>query len=134
VKNPIRLRVQRSKKVDCPRDLNSTVQLCYSSSLTGDNVYKQPITVSRSDANGNSEEVVYKYMSEKETKISRDTSGVFADYDGTGYVIDFDPMLRTSDWYRMLDDLEAANYFSVDIRAVHISFTLFIPSTSYWVA
>lgn len=73
-------------------------------------------------------------MTEKETKISRDTSGVFTNYDGTGYVVDFDPMLKTTDWDRMITDLKEADFFSEDIRAVHVSFTLFAPSTSYWVA
>ena len=78
------------------------------------------------------------YKSEADTRITRTAIGDFSDYDGSGYVYDFDPMDTYANWeilMNKLNDLTDKNpYFDKSTRSFFISFTVFSPSTSMWVA
>lgn len=73
-------------------------------------------------------------MSESETKISRTTYGEFSDYDGGGYVFDFDPLSTNNTWSDNIAALQDCNYVDSSSRSLFITFTIMNPSTGIWVS
>lgn len=74
------------------------------------------------------------YKSESETGISRTINGDFSSYDGSGYVVDFDPMKTAYDWEDQMDELFNNGMFDKSTRSLIITFTIFSPSISMWVS
>jgi hypothetical protein len=59
---------------------------------------------------------------------------VLSSYDGSGYVVDFDPMKTYGTWSTQLTELKDNEFISESTRSIFLTFTIFSPSISMWVA
>jgi len=92
VVEPIRIRQQRTKRNEncIEQTTSNSTSDCYESEYNSDT--KNTTTI------GDGSEQWHTYQTEKDTKITRTANGDFSDYDGSGYIVDFDPMKTYEDW------------------------------------
>lgn len=124
--NPIRLRAQRTKKIDCPRNVKTSVEACYAPEYNDD--------TKSTDTIGTGAFPWSVYKTEDETRIHRTTEGELSSYDGGGYILDFDPMQTYETWKEKLAEVKENKFYDSSMRSLFITFTIFNPSTSDWVA
>ena len=75
-----------------------------------------------------------KYKSDSTTKVTLNIDGLFASYEGGGYVVDFDPMNAGEAWDSKIDELSNNGYFDQSMMWLILTLTIYNPTSGGWIS